>query len=336
MSTDVKKSDSKTNEESLRCGERQKKIDEVRAAIGPLPERLSRYCSDAAIARYLQARNWHVKKATKMLKESLKWRLEYKPEEIRWEDIASEAESGKIYRSNVFDKKGRSVLVMRPSQQNSDSLAGQIKYLVYCMENAILNLPPHQEQMVWLVDFWNFNLSHISVKSTKETAHVLQNRYPERLGVAIMYNPPRFFEQFWMVVKPFLEPKTRKKVKFVYADDPTTMKIMEELFDMDQLESAFGGNNAEGFDIQKYAQRMKEDDEKMRSFWEKGIDVSTASGGNGLTYASSPSDDDDPTEDEKDDTSTSLSPAEGSQGISPEVSLSVTAMRLEDAGNGKA
>lgn len=30
------------------------------------------------------ARNWNVKKATKMLKETLKWRAEYKPEETRW------------------------------------------------------------------------------------------------------------------------------------------------------------------------------------------------------------------------------------------------------------
>lgn len=52
--------------------------------MGPLPDKLSMYCSDVSISRYLRARNWNVKKATKMLKDSLKWRLEYKPEEIRW------------------------------------------------------------------------------------------------------------------------------------------------------------------------------------------------------------------------------------------------------------
>jgi len=30
--------------------------------------------------------------------------------------------------------------------QNSKSTKGQIKYLVYWMENAIFNLPPEQEQ----------------------------------------------------------------------------------------------------------------------------------------------------------------------------------------------
>ncbi|PKA60488.1 hypothetical protein AXF42_Ash017894 [Apostasia shenzhenica] len=67
------------------------------------------------------------------------------------------------------------------------------------MENAILNLPADQEQMVWLIDFHGFNMSHLSVKVTKETADVLQNHYPERLGLAILYDPPKFFEPFWKV-----------------------------------------------------------------------------------------------------------------------------------------
>ena len=69
------------------------------------------------------------------------------------------------------------------------------------------------------------------------------------------------------MVKPLLEPKTYNKVKFVYSDDPNSKKIMEDLFDMDHLESAFGGNDNTGFDINKYAERMKEDDKKIPSFW---------------------------------------------------------------------
>lgn len=266
MSMGLKKSSS-NGEKTLTSEEQQVKINDVRRLVGPLPDKLSIYCSDASISRHLRSRNWNVKKATKMLKETLKWRLKYRPEEIRWEDVATEAETGKIYRSNYFDKYGRPVLVMRPSCQNSKSIEGQIKYLVYCMENAIINLPAEQEQMVWLIDFHGFNLSNISVKLTRETAHVLQDHYPERLGVAILYNPPKFFEPFYTMVKPFLEPKTYRKVKFVYSDDRNTQKIMDELFDMEQLECTFGGKSNVGFEINKYAERMREDDKKMSTFW---------------------------------------------------------------------
>ncbi|KAK9742574.1 hypothetical protein RND81_03G183200 [Saponaria officinalis] len=258
--------------------EQQQKIDEVRSTVGPIPETLRRYCSDASIARYLQNQNWNVQKATKMLKESLKWRSEYKPDEIRWEDVAHEAETGKIYRSTSVDKKGRPVLVMRPCRQNSSNVAGQMKYLVYCIENAMLNLPAGEEEMIWVVDFWNFKISNISMKVTKELAHILQNYYPQRLGVALLYNPPWIFEQFYKMVKPFLETRTRDKVKFVYSNDSSTMKIMEDLFDMEQFESVLGEKAAESFDINVYAQRMKEDDEKRRSLNNKGNDVSTLSG----------------------------------------------------------
>ncbi|XP_044474571.1 phosphatidylinositol transfer protein 3-like [Mangifera indica] len=273
MSDSIEQSHSNGCEKPFPSEEQQAKIHEVRRLLGPLSDRSSIYCSDASISRYLMARNWNIKKATKMLKETLKWRAEYKPEEIHWDEVAHEAETGKIYRSNYVDKYGRTVLVMRPACQNSKSTKGQIRYLVYCMENAISNLPPDQEQMVWLIDFQGFNLSHISVKVTRETAHVLQDRYPERLGLAILYNPPKFFEPFWTVVKPFLEPKTQNKVKFVYSDDANTKKMVEELFDMDQLESAFGGNNTSGFNINKYAERMREDDKRMPAFSTKRKEI---------------------------------------------------------------
>ncbi|XP_038899982.1 phosphatidylinositol transfer protein 3-like isoform X2 [Benincasa hispida] len=248
--------------------EQHAKICEVRRLLGPLSGKSSIYCSDPSILRYLRARNWNVKKATKMLKATLKWRSEYKPEEIQWDEVAHEAETGKVYCANYNDRHGRTVLVMRPCRQNSKTVKGQIRYLVYCMENAILNLPPDQESMIWLIDFKDFDMSNISLKATKETAHVLQEHYPERLGLAILYNPPKFFEPFWMVAKPFLETKTTNKVKFVYSDDVNSKRIIEDLFDMDQLESAFGGNNNNaGFNITKYAEMMKEDDKQMRCFW---------------------------------------------------------------------
>jgi hypothetical protein len=66
-------------------------------------------------------------------------------------------------------------------------------------------------------------------------------------------------------VKPFLDHETRKKVKFVYSNDKESQKIMAEVFDMNQLDSAFGGNNAAGFEYNSYAEQMRDDDKKMGS-----------------------------------------------------------------------
>ncbi|KAH0721070.1 hypothetical protein KY285_005394 [Solanum tuberosum] len=251
---------------SLSSAEQQAKMNEVRKLIGPALNKFPAMCSDASIQRFLRARNWHTKRSAKMLKEALIWRLENKPNMIRWDDIAQQAEPGKVYKANYFDKYGRTVLVMKPGIPNPYSVEMQMRYLVYCMENSILDLKSGQEQMVWLIDFEGWNMSSISVKVTRETARILQDCYPERLGLAILYNPPKVFESFWILVKPFLEKRTYKKVKFVYPNDVDTQKVMEDLFDMDKLESCFGGKCTQGFDYVTYSNRMREGDKVMTDF----------------------------------------------------------------------
>jgi len=48
---------------------------------------------------------------------------------------------------------------------------------------------------------------------------------------------------------------------------------MEEVFDMDKLECAFGGRNPIEFNIVEYGQRMKEDDNKMALYWNSAVSV---------------------------------------------------------------
>lgn len=73
------------------------------------------------------------------------------------------------------------------------------------MEKAILDLPADQEQMVWLIDFQGWTMGSVSINATRETAHILQDYYPERLALGILYNPPWIFESFWKVCLKVLE-----------------------------------------------------------------------------------------------------------------------------------
>lgn len=73
------------------------------------------------------------------------------------------------------------------------------------------------------------------------------------------------------MVKPFLEKKTCKKVKFVYSEKPESRRVMEHLFDMETLESCFGGKNTNtGFNLDAYAKCMIEEDKKMDEFIKSG------------------------------------------------------------------
>ncbi|KAI9113606.1 hypothetical protein K1719_015533 [Acacia pycnantha] len=247
------------------------KVAELRKALGPLSGLFEKYCTDACLRRYLEARNWNIDKAKKMLEETLKWRSTYKPEEIRWPQVAHEGETGKVSRANFHDRSGRTVLIMRPSLQNTSCPEDNIKHLVYLMENAILNLPEGQQQMSWLIDFTGFSLNaSISVKTARDIIYILQNHYPDRLGLAFLYNPPRIFQAFWKAVKYFLDPVTFQKVKFVYPKDKESEELMKSLFDVENLPTEFGGKATLKYDHEEFSRMMIEDDAKTAKFW--GID----------------------------------------------------------------
>ncbi|EFJ26338.1 hypothetical protein SELMODRAFT_412840 [Selaginella moellendorffii] len=227
----------------LAAADQDAKVSELANRLTGLSDRESKYCTDSCLRKFLRARNWSVRKAEKMLKEALSWRASYKPEEIRWGDVARESETGKLYKANYLDKLGRPVLVMRPGAQNTSAPAGQIKQLVYFMENVIVNLPPNgQDQMVWLIDFngWSIFKSP-SVKTAKDIAYILQTFYPEWLGLAILYNPPYIFETFWV--------------------------LLHDIFDMSKVETAFGGGSSSNVNCHDYGKVMQQDDLRIDSYW---------------------------------------------------------------------
>ncbi|KAJ8443692.1 hypothetical protein Cgig2_019674 [Carnegiea gigantea] len=245
------------------------KVKELKLALGTLSGRSSKLCTDACLRRYLEARNWNVDKAKKMIEETLKWRATYKPEEIRWHEVAHEGETGKVSRANFRDRDGRTVLIMRPGKQNTTSAEGNIRHLVYLLENAILNLPEGQEQMSWLIDFTGFSVStSLSVRTARDIINILQNHYPERLAVAFLYNPPRIFQAFWKVaVRYFLDPKTSQKVKFVYPNNEDSVELMRSFFDVENLPKEFGGNATLEYDHEEFSRLMAEDDLKAAKVW---------------------------------------------------------------------
>ncbi|XP_042495540.1 phosphatidylinositol transfer protein PDR16 isoform X2 [Macadamia integrifolia] len=199
-------------------------------------------------------------------------------------EVAIEGETGKVYRANFHDRFGRTVLILRPGMQNTQSHDNQMRHLVYLLENAILNLPDDQEQTSWLIDFtgWSLNNS-VPIKTARETINILQNHYPERLGMAFLYNPPRIFEAFWKVVKYFLDQKTFEKVKFVYPKNKESVELMKSYFDVDDLPTELGGKVELQYNHEEFSRLMAQDDLKTATKW--GLDNKLHHSDNGFLGA---------------------------------------------------
>lgn len=61
-------------------------------------------------------------------------------------------------------------------------------------------------------------------------------------------------------MKPFLDPRTARKVKFVYSNDPASMKLVNDLFDNRTLEELLKDEN---FNFEEYSRQMRQDDAKF-------------------------------------------------------------------------
>ncbi|KAL2552431.1 Sec14p-like phosphatidylinositol transfer family protein [Forsythia ovata] len=258
------------------------KVRELREALGPLSVRSLKFCTDACLRRHLELRNWNVDKAYKILKETLKWRSTFKPEEIRWHEVAHEGETGKVFKANFHDRLGRTVLIMRPEKQNTAYSEENIRHLVYLMENAILNLPEGQEQMSWLIDLngWSLN-TNVPIKTARDILYILQNHYRERLAIVVLYSPPRIFEAFWKVVKYFVRKKTYEKIRFVYPNNKDSVELMKKFFNPENLPSEFGGKAPLKYEHEEFSRLMTQDDAKNAKFW--GFDSSPSHDTNGYS-----------------------------------------------------
>jgi hypothetical protein len=69
-------------------------------------------------------------------------------------------------------------------------------------------------------------------------------------------------------VKPFLDPRSIQKVKFVYTKNPKSMKQVNELLLKDKLNDIL--DNPADYKHEDYAKLMEEDDMKSAAYWNIG------------------------------------------------------------------
>eukprot|EP01025_Chloroclados_australasicus_P033770 TRINITY_DN3452_c0_g2_i3.p3 TRINITY_DN3452_c0_g2~~TRINITY_DN3452_c0_g2_i3.p3 ORF type:complete len:306 (-),score=18.12 TRINITY_DN3452_c0_g2_i3:330-1247(-) len=226
---------------------------------------LQEFCSDFTYLRYLRARNGNVDKATKMLMTSLEWRQTFKPHLLRWKDVKHEGETGKIFRLPVLDRCGRPVLVLRSRNENTKAGMEQIRHLFYHVELAcrLADKEGSDGKMTLIIDYVGYTWKTApSSKQGIQVLNILQNHYPERLGFALMYHAPKILSVFWAAISPFIDPVTYRKIQFVNKGDKKERSILEEKFDISQLEECLGGDyKGELFDLASYTHNMEQEEE---------------------------------------------------------------------------
>ncbi|PSC75046.1 random slug 5-like [Micractinium conductrix] len=220
------------------------------------------FCTHGTYIRYLRARSWNVAKAAKMLRETLRWRVEYGPQALDWERTKAEGARGKLHVLDHPDNDGRPVVLMRPRLEAvySGDSDERVKWLVYTLEQAarLADASAPDGKMTWLIDFVGYNSKNSPpLKVSLQVLHILQNHYPERLGCAVCYKPPLLFNVVWKAVGPFVDPHTRDKLVFLSPKSPP--EALAKHFDPQHIDDSLGGHIPieQLFDYEGYGERMK-------------------------------------------------------------------------------
>ena len=182
------------------------------------------WCTPHTVLRYFRARKWDYAKTRAMIRATIKWREEMRPESITWDAYVPQMETVKcMVGLTTGCPHGRPIMLMdtrRDTTECKKDLRASIKHLVYFMEVVARHSdrgPMDTEgKIVWFVNQTDYKSANAPpLRISLEVLGILQNHYPERLGLAIMYNAGVAMNLFWSLVKPFIDPVTKTKIQFI-------------------------------------------------------------------------------------------------------------------------
>lgn len=238
--------------------EQIEKLYQLYHLVQDIWEKNADFLSVPCLCRYLRARDYNVEKAHSMLLDTIKWRNEFKPNQIGPDNEAvKHGRKGKGAYVIGKSKLGQPICYIIPNSEYENTKkipnAG-VQWLAYIMETTIKRMEEGVEKMVLIVDVRNFGTRAASSAGKEEIMgciQMLQNHYPERLGQLFVCDTPWWFNVLWWFVYPFLSAETARKIHFVNGDLEYKQKELGKHIDLDQLSTEFGGRL-------KITERMKE------------------------------------------------------------------------------
>lgn len=203
------------------------------------------WADDYCCTRYLRAHRLDVNKALTGLVNTIKWRIDFKVDDINAQDLMTEFNSKTFYLSHGRDKQGRPILVtIKPEGKETQQYDKEIKKIVYVLDKAVATMHHSLDKWIWLVDlrhFSYFNGTPFSV--AKQALDIFVHHYPERLFKCYFIDAPLPFRALFKLLYVFLDPVTKQKVAFI---NDRTSKTFQETIHADiapeQLESILGGS----------------------------------------------------------------------------------------------
>jgi len=202
------------------------------------------YTAESHLIRLLVAREFNTQQALLMWQKWVEWRQTYAAEKIQEIEIESELKSGKAFWHKK-DKKNHPCLVVKTRRHHPAEcdMKSMMKFVVYLIEKGTkladeLN-PDGKICVLWdRKGFTMKNFDRRFLGMMKSMTGVLQDNYAERMDSVYILNPNWFFKAMFKITRPFLNQKTKDKIKII-----SKQAELLKYFDSDCLLKDMGGTS---------------------------------------------------------------------------------------------
>ncbi|KAA8495304.1 Random slug protein 5 [Porphyridium purpureum] len=197
------------------AGEGSGRMDGEQAAA------LESFLSDATYVRFLRARDLDLDKAENMLRTSIDWRLEKRPERWRCEVCRENPRGHALRVLGRVGERHEPVFYSQFTDVENRSPEDNERHFVWMMEHCFQEsrTEPNPHSFIWVCDFEGFGVADLNPRNAQRTVMTFLDNYPERLRQAILISPPRLFFHLWKLVAPWLDERTRSKITMISASE---------------------------------------------------------------------------------------------------------------------
>jgi hypothetical protein len=214
--------------------------------------------SDVILLKFLRARDFKVKEAFTMIKQTVLWRKEFGIEALLQEDLGTDWD--KVVFTDGYDKEGHPVYynvfgefenkeLYQNTFSDDEKRNKFIRWRIQSLEKSVRKLdftPSGISTIVQVNDLKNSpGLGKKELRqATNKALQLLQDNYPEFVAKQIFINVPWWYLAFSRMISAFLTQRT--KSKFVFAGPSKSADTLFKYIAPEQVPVQYGGLSREG------------------------------------------------------------------------------------------
>ncbi|KAH7568227.1 hypothetical protein ACOSQ2_009579 [Xanthoceras sorbifolium] len=214
--------------------------------------------SDTILLKFLRARDFKVKDAFTMIKNTVRWRKEFGIESLLDEDLGNELQ--KVVFMDGFDKEGHPVCynvfgefqskeLYQKTLSDEEKRTKFLRWRIQFLEKSIRKLDFSPSGICTIVQVNDLKNSPGPGKrelrlATNQALQLLQDNYPEFVARQVFINVPWWYLAFNRMISPFLTQRT--KSKFVFAGPSKSADALFKYIAPEQVPVQYGGLNRDG------------------------------------------------------------------------------------------